>query len=69
MIGIVSICKNDKKYACFAQSFIDGNWYLYNDERVLEIKLENILDIHNSFEFIPCILIYEDLNNEQNTNL
>ena len=47
-------------------SNIDKNWYLYNDETVTEMELKKILEIHNSFLFIPCILIYENLNIEKN---
>ena len=60
LIGIVSIYKNENRYASFIQSTVDGNWYLYNDETVTDMKLEKILEIHNSFEFIPCILLYQN---------
>ena len=66
LIGIVSIYKDEKKYASFSMSNIDKNWYLYNDETVTEMELKKILEIYNSFLFIPCILIYENLNIEEN---
>ena len=58
LIGIISIYIVEKKYVCFCKSPIDNRWHYYNDENVGETKLENVLNIHNSYQFIPCLLIY-----------
>ena len=62
LYGIVSITKenNDFKYVSFCKSPVDSNWYLYNDENVQQLDLNNIFILHNARrQFIPCILSYK----------
>ena len=58
--GIVSFSRNENKYVCFGKSPVDSQWYLYNDEKVDDINIENILNLHNNSQaYVPCILSYK----------
>ena len=64
LIGIVSISLRERKYIAFSKSPIDKKWYLYNDTEVNKINIDFTLKSHNQFNFyVPCILFYESLNN------
>ena len=60
--GIVSISQNENKYVCFGKSPVDLQWYLYNDEKVDNIDIQNVFNLHNNQVYIPCILLYKFLN-------
>ena len=61
--GIVSITKDKEGkdiYVSFCRSPVDNQWYLYNDEKVQEIQLDQIINGHNNNkQYIPCILVYK----------
>ena len=60
--GIVSITQenNNFKYVSFCKSPVDHNWYLYNDENVHQLELNEIIMYHNARKlYIPCILSYK----------
>ena len=63
--GIVSISINDKKYIAFYNSFIDNQWYYFNDEEVNKIEFNKVIKINNDNKYyIPCILIYKSIINK-----
>lgn len=66
LIGIVSITKEDNKliYMSFCKSPIDKQWYLYNNEEVEQIDINEVIELHNNRNFIPCFLGYQALLNE-----
>ena len=58
--GIISISVCDKKYVVSCKSYIDNQWYYYNDEKVQPIQFNNVLKSNNNNTYyIPCILIYK----------
>ena len=58
--AIVSFSRNENKYVCFGQSPVDKQWYLYNDEKVDNININNVLNFHNNNNaYVPCILLYK----------
>ena len=58
--GIISISVFDKKYVVNCKSYIDNQWYYYNDEKVQPILFNNVLKSNNNNTYyIPCILIYK----------
>ena len=57
--AIVSFSRNENKYVCFGQSPVDKQWYLYNDEKVDIININNVLNFHNNNAYVPCILLYK----------
>ena len=60
LIGIVSVYKTeDFKYVCFGKSPVDKKWYIYNDENVSDITIEQAIYLNNNMEYIPCILLYQ----------
>ena len=60
LIGIVSISiKENFKYVCFGRSPVDKKWYLYNDEKVDEAILDQVIQLNNNMEYVPCILLYQ----------
>ena len=60
LIGIVSISiKENFKYVCFGRSPVDKKWYLYNDEKVDEVILAQVIQLNNNMEYVPCILLYQ----------
>ena len=64
LIGIVSIYLKEKRYVNFCESPVDKKWYFYNNEKKIEdIKLEQVLKIHNKDEneFVPTILVYKTI--------
>lgn len=64
LIGVVSRNIKENKYFSFCKSPVDQKWYLYNDENVEQIQIDNCLNNHNSSrnEYIPCILLYKSLD-------
>ena len=61
LIGIVSINLDEKKYISFCESTQKKEWYLYNDEKVSKINIDEIIDKHNEYnKLIPCILVYKN---------
>ena len=61
LIGITSISLIDKKYVSWCKSPVNGKWYFFNDEKVEPIKLVKIIELNNNNNYIPCILIYKDI--------
>ena len=61
LIGVVSISTaENKKYVCFGRSPVNYKWYLYNDDHSAEnTDINNVLKVHNSSQYIPCILMYQ----------
>ena len=57
--GIVSIELKNNKYVSFCMSPVDKNWYYYNDEVIQQININNVIQLHNNGEYIPCILLYQ----------
>ena len=58
--AVVSLNRNNNKYVCFGQSPVDKQWYLYDDENVDNIDINNVFDLHNNkWAYIPCILLYK----------
>ena len=65
LIGIVSITKkhNNYVYVAFCKSKSDFNhWYLYDDENAENVNLKDVLSAHNSFQYIPCLLTYREID-------
>ena len=63
--GIVSISKEDNKYISICKSFIDNQWYYFNDEKVQQIEYKNVISLNNNNNYyIPCILIYKSIKNK-----
>ena len=61
LIGVVSISTaENKKYVCFGRSPVNYKWYLYNDDHSAEnTDINNVVNAHNSGQYIPCILMYQ----------
>ena len=64
LIGIVSFNTIEQKYISFCMSPVDGHWYVYNDEKIVESDIKLIINLHNNninnnLDFIPCILVYK----------
>ena len=61
LIGVVSISTaENKKYVCFGRSPVNYKWYLYNDDHSAEnTDINNVVNVHNSGQYIPCILMYQ----------
>ena len=61
LIGIVSINLDENKYISFCESQQKNEWYLYNDEKVSKVDINEILNKHNEYKnLIPCILVYKN---------
>ena len=61
--GIVSIDLKNNKYVSFCTSPVDQNWYLYNDEEIKLLDINQVLYFHNnSGNYIPCILKYQSIH-------
>ena len=61
LTGIVSINLDENKFISFCESELKKEWYLYNDEKVSKIDINEIIDKHNEYnELIPCILVYKN---------
>ena len=61
--GIVSIDLKNNKYVSFCMSPVDQNWYLYDDEEIKLIDINQVLHFHNnSGNYIPCILKYQSIH-------
>jgi ubiquitin C-terminal hydrolase len=60
--GVVSIDLKHNKYVSFCMSPVDHNWYLYNDEEIELLDINQVLNFHNnSGHYIPCILVYQSM--------
>ena len=60
LIGIVSYSTTENKYVSFCMSPVDSQWYMYNDENVQMIQLNQIISFHNiNRQYIPCLLAYK----------
>ena len=67
--GLVFFDKRKQKYNALCHSYIDNNWYLYDDENVTLNKnnVDRIIKDFNSKEnkiYIPNILLYINKNNK-----
>ena len=62
LIGIVSFSSQEKKYVSFCISPINKQWYYYNDEIINMFEKNYILQSNNNYKYIPCILLYEAIN-------
>ena len=56
--GVVSFSVNENKYVCFGKSPVDNQWYLYNDDKVENTNINEVLNNNNNMQYIPCILLY-----------
>ena len=56
--GVVSFSVNENKYVCFGKSPVDNQWYLYNDDKVANTNINEVLNNNNNMQYIPCILLY-----------
>ena len=68
LIGIVSITKKDNNYVyvAFCKSKSESkHWYLYDDENAVYIDLKHILKVHGSFQYIPCLLAYREIDTKK----
>ena len=63
LTGIVSVYMNKKKFVCCCRSPADFKWYYYEDEIFNSYGLNTIIQNHNNFNYIPCIMIYQAINN------
>lgn len=65
LIGIVSYSKKESKYVSFCKSPVDSQWYMYNDENVQIIELNQVISFHNNIDqqYIPCLLAYKSITN------
>ena len=60
LTGIVSIFLKEKKYVSYCISPISKEWYFYNDEKVEDADINNIIQVHNiAQQFVPCVLAYK----------
>ena len=59
LIGIVSVYKKEQNYNYVAFCKSDNHWFLFEDEKINEIRLDFILSWHNTHNYIPCILAYQ----------
>ena len=61
LIGIVSISLDENKYISYCESIHKNEWYLYNDEKVSNVDIKEILNKHNEYnKLVPCILVYKN---------
>ena len=62
IIGIVSYFEANKKFFAYYLSPVDNKWYFCDDEKVDEIKFNEILEKNdNTFENKPYIIFCEVL--------
>ena len=59
LCGIVSV--KDNKYICFGKSPVDKQWYIYDDENVVNTNINEVIVNHNNNAYVPCILLYQFL--------
>ena len=57
LCGIVSV--KDNKYICFGKSPVDKQWYIYDDENVVNTNINEVIMNHNNNAYVPCILLYQ----------
>jgi len=57
--GIVSIESQSQKYVSFCKSPVDKEWYIYNNEQIQKVNLNDVLNAHNNINYIPSILCYK----------
>ena len=63
IIGIVSYFEANKKFIVYYLSLVDNKWYFCNDEKVDEVKFDEILERNdNTFENKPYILFCKVLS-------
>ena len=60
LIGILSAYPQQRKYISFCKSPVDKQWYLYNDENIIQLQISDVINSNNS-QFVPCVLIYKNL--------
>jgi len=61
LIGIISISLDEKKYISYCESTGKDEWYLYNDDKVSKVYINEILNKHNEYnKLAPCILVYKN---------
>ena len=62
LIGIISIFGTI--YVSFCKSPIDNKWYIYKDEEVNLIEIDEVIINNNNLNvYIPCILCYKLIKN------
>ena len=61
LTGIVSYHMNNNSYVCFGKSPVDKQWYLYNDDKVENCSIYEIINYNNGKGYIPCILTYQHI--------
>lgn len=63
LVGIISIYLEQKKYVTFCKSPVDKKWYIYSDDNIVLIDINEVLKKHNdSKEMIPCTLLYKTVD-------
>ena len=60
LIGILSAYPQQRNYISFCKSPVDKQWYLYNDEHIIQLQISDVINSNNS-QFVPCVLIYKNL--------
>ena len=66
LIGIVSYSTTEKKYVSFCMSPVDSQWYMYSDEIVQLVQLNQVIIFHNNNrKYIPCLLAYKSIKKEK----
>ena len=66
--AIVSIFIIENKYINFVK--IENIWYAFDDKKIQKVEYDDIFNTHreSSIQHIPCILIYELINNNNDNN-
>ena len=66
--AIVSIFIIENKYINFVK--IENIWYAFDDKNIQKVEYDDIFNTHreSSIQHIPCILIYELINNNNDNN-
>ena len=55
LIGILSAYPQQRKYISFCKSPVDKQWYLYNDENIIQLQISDVINSNNT-QFVPCVL-------------
>ena len=71
LFGIASVTmeNNNNIYVSFCKSPVDNNWYLYNDENIQSIQLNDIINMHKKRKYFPCLLGYKSIGYKDQDNI
>ena len=66
LTGIVSLFWQNNKllFGSFCKSPYDQQWYYYFNTNIQNTSINNILQLHNNNQYIPCILEYERISGQ-----